>query len=184
MKKDIFQKFKIFWNRLLVYIPKHMVFQNIKKRREYFENFRKPRGFFVPRSGQFRYGIIFALIVGSCFLGLLSTMIAMHYFPNWLYCAEDPALCEIIKSQENLFSLMPALKSILLFGIPCIIIAFFLGLFVAHSTFGPTVRINKHIEHLTNGNYSHRITLRKKDQLNDIAEKLNTLSEQLEKTKR
>lgn len=157
---------------------------NPKTNFSFFENLRKPSGFFVPKSGQFRYGIYFALLILAVLFGFSAVFVFMRFAPQWLSCDADPLICKAIASEENLVDLTPMLKNLLLFGTIGVITAFFLGLFVAHSTFGPKVRIKKHIDQLIKGDYSSRLSLRKKDQLKDIAEKLNSLTEELEKKRK
>jgi nitrate/nitrite-specific signal transduction histidine kinase len=45
---------------------------------------------------------------------------------------------------------------------------------------GPLVAVQKFIETVSNGDYSHRITIRKGDELQDLIESLNNLATQLE----
>ena len=46
-----------------------------------------------------------------------------------------------------------------------------------HRIIGPTVAITRHIKSLKEGLYSHRVTLRKHDELMDLANELNELAE-------
>ncbi|MGB5438340.1 MAG: HAMP domain-containing protein [Gammaproteobacteria bacterium] len=49
-----------------------------------------------------------------------------------------------------------------------------------HRLIGPTVTISRHIQALKNGRYSSRISLRKNDELKELAAELNELAEILE----
>ena len=49
-----------------------------------------------------------------------------------------------------------------------------------HRIIGPTVALKRHIKALKDGLYSHRVQLRKRDELKDMAAELNELAEILE----
>lgn len=63
----------------------------------------------------------------------------------------------------------------------CALLAMAAGLKLSHRIFGPLVPINRQIEALVAGNYAARITLRDKDDLNEIRDGLNLLATTLEK---
>jgi signal transduction histidine kinase len=50
---------------------------------------------------------------------------------------------------------------------------------LTHRFYGPIIAINRFISELKKGNYSARITLRQKDELQDVAKHLNELAESL-----
>ena len=52
---------------------------------------------------------------------------------------------------------------------------------LTHRIYGPLVNINRFIKEVENGNYSCRVSLRKKDELKELAFNLNKLAESLEK---
>jgi methyl-accepting chemotaxis protein len=58
-----------------------------------------------------------------------------------------------------------------------------LGIFITHRVAGPLFRINKELTKLTEGNFDVNFTLRKKDELKPIAEKLQFLTQKLQKFK-
>ena len=62
----------------------------------------------------------------------------------------------------------------------CAFLAMAAGLKVSHRIFGPLIPINRQITALVEGNYSARITLRDKDDLNEIRDGLNLLATTLE----
>ncbi len=77
-----------------------------------------------------------------------------------------------------------AAKSILLFhktiwpGIVAVIALFgYVSIFFSHKIAGPIYRIKMALREMAAGNYSNRITLRKGDELVDVAEHINALSE-------
>lgn len=52
-------------------------------------------------------------------------------------------------------------------------------LFVTHRFLGPLVAISRHIDQLLEGNFDHKSYLRKKDEMQEVAMKLNELSDVL-----
>ena len=69
--------------------------------------------------------------------------------------------------------------------IPLALLLFFLSniatsVFYTHKLVGPTIAFRRHIEELTNGNYTAKTTLRKLDAFREVADDLNILSERLE----
>lgn len=80
-----------------------------------------------------------------------------------------------------------AAKSILLLhstiwpGILAVIVLFgLLSIYLSHKVAGPLYRIKSALSELTAGNYSVRVTLRKWDELIDLAEQVNLFSETLD----
>lgn len=69
--------------------------------------------------------------------------------------------------------------AILIFGLTVA----FISIRFSHRVAGPIYRIKTVLDRATLGDFSPRITLRKKDQLKDLAQKLNTLLDTLEKEK-
>lgn len=56
-----------------------------------------------------------------------------------------------------------------------------IGLWLTHRIFGPMVQINHHVSKMIAGDFSSRIHLREGDEFKDLALKLNTLAEDLNK---
>lgn len=77
-----------------------------------------------------------------------------------------------------LVSISATLLVELLIAIPLI---FLLGIRQSHRIVGPMKRIRKGLEALGRGEYGHRVTLRKGDALEELAEWINQASEALEK---
>ncbi len=55
---------------------------------------------------------------------------------------------------------------------------------LTHRYYGPLVSIEKFVDQVADGNYSSRVSLRKKDELQRLAAKLNTMAESLEQRHR
>ena len=58
---------------------------------------------------------------------------------------------------------------------------FYIVFFLTHRYYGPLVSIERFIEELSSGNYTSRVNIRNKDELQELAKKLNKLAEELEK---
>lgn len=60
-------------------------------------------------------------------------------------------------------------------------VMFYIVFFLTHRYYGPLVSIERFIDDLCKGNYGSRVTIRNKDELQELAQKLNNLAEELEK---
>jgi len=134
---------------------------------------------------QVRFGL-YVLAITICFL-LISTILMINsFFEQYnhvlsIFNVVDPHLrWEFITDSvfhENIFRLF------LCFSI-FVIILFSTVIKLTHRFYGPIISINRFTEELKRGNYSARIYLRKKDELQDLAKHLNELAEVLEKKNR
>lgn len=68
--------------------------------------------------------------------------------------------------------------SILLIGYS--IATFIIAVLLTHRIYGPLVSISNFLDLLIKGDYSKRVTIRKKDELKELVSKLNKLAESLE----
>jgi hypothetical protein len=134
---------------------------------------RDPRNFFIPKSGQSTYGLVFVALSSGGILGVLAGCLASLPPPEgsgslWESLVHSP------QTQRLLFALT-------LQGFLNLIVSFTLGIIISHRTFGPIIiPIRRHIENLISGNYTSRVKLRKSDHFQDLAEQLNKLAETLE----
>ena len=62
-----------------------------------------------------------------------------------------------------------------------IMVMFFTIFKLTHRYYGPLVSIGRFLDQMIKGNYSARVSIRKKDELQQIAQKLNELAGELEK---
>lgn len=131
------------------------------------------RQYLIKKGLQFRYiGIVFSL-------ALLASVVTGYtvFATGWTLLGEKLAnvypqgrLIYVIRT-TNL-----ALIRNLLFVSPFI---FFLGLLFSHKIAGPVYRIEKSIEEIAKGNLALRIKLRKGDEFWDLADIINTMTENL-----
>ena len=131
------------------------------------------RQYLIKKGLQFRYiGIVFSL-------ALLASVVTGYtvFATGWTLLGEKLAnvypqgrLIYVIRT-TNL-----ALIRNLLFVSPFI---FFLGLLFSHKIAGPVYRIEKSVEEIAKGNLALKIKLRKGDEFWDLADIINTMTENL-----
>lgn len=136
----------------------------------------KRKRFLIKKGFQFRYiGIVFAL-------ALLASIVTGYtvFATGWTLLGEKLAnvypqgrLVYVLKATNM------ALIRNLLFVLPII---FVLGLLFSHRIAGPVYRIEKTIYEISKGNLALKIKLRRGDELWDLADIINTMTENLNKT--
>ena len=70
---------------------------------------------------------------------------------------------------------------IVIFFVIFLVVMFSIAFYLTHRYYGPLVSIERFIDDLKEGQYKSRVTIRSKDELQDLAHKLNDLAEVLEK---
>lgn len=91
---------------------------------------------------------------------------------------------ENLATMNKLLGLQVSVTNIGTIGLAALaLICLMLWIYFSHRIFGPTVPIRRHVQKLSEGDYSSRIHLRSSDELKDLAEDLNHLAEVLAKNK-
>ena len=137
------------------------------------------RRLIVRKRFQLRYAaLIFSAI-------LLSALVSGYtiYYNLWLLLGEKLSnvypqgrLVDIFRSVNIRLTINMVLVSVACIGISIV---------TSHKIAGPVHRIIKFLKDVTeSSNYSQRITLRKKDELKDLAEAINNLVDKLDKGKK
>ena len=62
-----------------------------------------------------------------------------------------------------------------------IVLLFFTVFRLTHRYYGPLVSIERFVGDIANGDYSRRVTIRKRDELQSLVKKLNHMADELEK---
>lgn len=125
------------------------------------------------------------LRLSTPFLVLLSSVIGLIFYValqgNRLLTDIDGFQPEVIyKLQLYVESMTTTLLwGQLIFGTLCLL----LWVIFSHRIFGPVVPIRRQIKNLIDGNYNSKITLRKNDELKQVAEDLNKLAETLKNSR-
>lgn len=133
----------------------------------------KRRKFFIDRQFQLKY----MLLVVFLLLTYTGAFIVTLFIPQILPLAFNSSLQEQVRAAEILLiyhkNIWPALFIVIpLFG--------FASIFITHNIAGPVYRLKKKLEQMTSGNFDGTLTLRKGDDLHDLAECVNNLSEELQ----
>jgi len=134
----------------------------------------KRRNFFIDRQFQLKY------ILLIIFMLLLYTIvfIGMLFIPQLLPLIFNSPIDEKVKAAEILLlyheNVWPAVFIVIpLFG--------FFSIFFTHKIAGPVYRLKTKLQQLTAWDLKSKITLRKGDDLHDLADSVNLLSSELQK---
>lgn len=139
---------------------------------------RRRTKLFIAKAFQIRY-------IGLILLFMLVTALLTGYtvyYTAWVMFGEKLAavypkglLLEIVQKVNTVLFLR------LFFLTPLVIL---IGLVLSNRIAGPIYRIHKHLDALCSGDYSQRLKLREKDELQDIAASANDLTAKLEEQKK
>lgn len=132
----------------------------------------KRRKFFIEKQFQTKYLLLTILL-----LALYSLIfVALIFLPYILPLHYNTPLTERAEAAEILLILhnrvWPALLVV-------IMLLGSLSIFISHKIAGPLYRLKKALQEITEGNLDTRVTLRKGDELRDMAEHINHLAEEL-----
>ena len=130
-------------------------------------------GFLIEPYKQLRFGIMF-IATNLLFSGLI--LAVFGYFVTQMYQAQASYFqLDSQQSQEILTKLQqPVIIGAVLVGL-FIITTLFLSARYTHQFYGPLVSIRRFLDELRDGGEPHPIRLRSSDQLQDLAERLNSL---------
>lgn len=137
--------------------------------------FRRRR-YLIKKGLQFRYiGIIFALAMAA------SVVTGYTVFATgWTLLGEKLAN---VYPQGRLLYVFKAVNFALLRNLLLVSpFVFLLALFFSHKIAGPVYRIEKSINEIAKGNLELRISLRRGDELQDLAEMINVMTERFRNT--
>ena len=131
----------------------------------------------VARSKQFRYALMNVAVV--LVIVMLVSMTAMYKVFSSTQCDSDNVLVGL----DSLGSVLGPIRHVwvvagfaIFFSVA---LCFVYVLFLTRKFLGPEVAILRQIDAMIDGNYDLRIKLRDKDELYEIASRLNALSEKL-----
>lgn len=136
---------------------------------------KRKRRYLVKKDMQFRYMALVAI-------PLVMTLAGLYYL---MY---HTVLSQILIPEGVIAMLLPAMKKIntvVAISLPLILfIILRAALIYSNRIIGPVPRIEREIDKVLAGDYSLRLKVRNKDELNDFIRKINTLLELIEKEKR
>lgn len=142
---------------------------------------RKLRNTVIEPFKQFKIGVyivvttfIFIVCAGYLFM---SSFWQQYQHVMSIFEVVDPNLqWEVITNDVFFSNIIKVSALFLLFMLLTMAMVFKL----THRYYGPLVSIEKFVDQVANGDYSSRVALRKKDELQRLAAKLNTMAEHLE----
>ena len=133
---------------------------------------RKRRRYLVKKDMQFRY---MALV----FIPLIMLLAGLYYL---MYYA---VLSQILIPEGIIVMLLPAMKKVnivVAVSLPVILLLILrISLIYSNRIVGPIPRIEKEIDKVLAGDYSLRLKVRDKDELNKFVKKINMLLDKIEK---
>ena len=155
-------------------------YQSILRRLGYNEN-RKARNLLLMPRLQLKLAL-YALMLSLGFLLVTALFGKLYFEQTYITLVENTTQAEyvqaIINQQLHDFKSMSLL---LLAGY--IVMMVVLVAVYTHRMIGPALPIMRHVKALKDGFYSHRVTLRRHDNFQELADELNALAETLEKPK-
>lgn len=139
---------------------------------------RVPRGILVRPRQQLRYAIV--LVAGGVIAQALVIWV-MTYFIN--HTVQEVIVANHLdgdmgKTITQTISLSMTLMMIT--AVAFAMLAVLIGVKLSHRIYGPLVPFQRHIQQLKDGHYSHRMNLRRTDDLVEMKDALNSLAEALQ----
>ncbi|HPS21006.1 MAG TPA: hypothetical protein PKY78_08480 [Candidatus Omnitrophota bacterium] len=133
----------------------------------------KRKKYFVLFGFQIRYilYILLFLYAGAAIAGYTV------YYTTWVTLGEK--LANVYPRGRLIYIFQSANMELLIRLLLITPLFILIGTLLSHRIAGPIYRIGKYVDQLMNGDYSHMLTLRKKDELKIIATKLSELSTKL-----
>ncbi|MCX5715654.1 MAG: methyl-accepting chemotaxis protein [Candidatus Omnitrophica bacterium] len=134
--------------------------------------FRRKR-YLIKTGFQLKYS---GLIIAFMFLVAALTGYTVYY-TGWLLMGEKLAN---VYPQGRLLAIMRTINITLLLRLIFIApLVVFVSIILSHRIAGPLYRIEKYISAVAKGDFSEKLTLRKKDELKDLAFMINEMTEDL-----
>lgn len=85
----------------------------------------------------------------------------------------------VAKSDESRRSYAVSQRMVISFGLASVGLALLLGYAISRSLMGPVMKMDALLAQIASGDFTHRITVPNRDELGDLAEHLNRMSEEL-----
>ena len=146
---------------------------------------RKLRNTVIEPFKQFKIGI-YIVIITFIFIVCAGYLFMASFWQQYqhvmsIFEVVDPNLqWEVITNDVFFVNIIKVSALFLLFMLITMAMVFKL----THRYYGPLVSIEKFVDQVADGDYSSRVALRKKDELQRLANKLNTMAENLEQRHR
>ena len=109
------------------------------------------------------------LVIGFCFYNLVFNLLALQLvFPEAI--------------MANLVPVIERVNMLLAVSLPVLaVLVLWFALIVSHRFAGPIERLERELDRILDGDYSHRIDMRKKDDLKGVGKRINALLNKFQK---
>jgi len=136
------------------------------------------KNYFIKKSFQANFFLRFALLI--LLEALLIVGLFIYVSGGTLTTGYQGAALKIEKTSSFFF--VAYLLISLIVGIAVGLAGMLVFMFLSHKIAGPLYRFEKSLEEISGGNLTHRIRLRKSDQLGDLAQSLNRFTQRMDET--
>lgn len=136
--------------------------------------FNRRRKYFIKKRLQFKYllFVLLAMLIPTTVCG------GVLYYLIWQTIAAEIAIPEMLA--ENLVPALNKVNIILSISLPLVfLLMLLLSIYISHKIAGPVYRLERELIEIANGDYSRRIKFRSNDELQEIADNINKLLENL-----
>lgn len=141
------------------------------------QNRRSVKNLLVDTKAQFRLALSFLVFLCGSVAIILYLFITTSNFLEQQTMAGSPEVLSVV-GELKMKILMVSTGGVIILGMLCVA----LWAFASHRIFGPVVQIHQQIDRFIQGNYGQKIKLRRFDEFQETADKLNELGEKLNTT--
>jgi methyl-accepting chemotaxis protein len=149
---------------------------------------QKRKTYFIDKKFQVKMiTTVVGLILGAILLsGILSYSFAMYLERQsdvQFYGTSDGSINDMI-AISSMFIVKPVVtRALIAGGLLSVIISTVFMLMYSHKLAGPVYRLEKHLEGMTEGDYSKELKFREKDEFTHLADVVNRLQDKLKEEK-
>ncbi len=139
---------------------------------------RSLKNFIIEPFAQIRLGA-YVLFVSLLFILLITSVVSRAFLAQYEIVLQPERSVGWEQGLQDVFNRGSVELAVVL--ILYVLALFFVVIRMTHRIYGPLVSINRFVEQLTKGEYDKRCTIRKDDDLKQLAHKLNELAAVLQK---
>lgn len=136
--------------------------------------FNRRKRYLIKKRLQFKYllFVLLAMLIPTTVFG------GALYYLVWQTVASEFAIPEILA--ENLIPALNKVNTLLLIFLPLVFLLMLIfSVYISHKIAGPVYRLEKELIEIAKGDYSRRIKFRSHDELQEIADNINKLLDNL-----
>ena len=139
---------------------------------------RSPSGILIRPRQQFRYA--FVLVAGGVIAQSIVIATTSYFVNGTIRNVSESQQIDPAVGQAITHTITVSMTLLMIIAAAFALVAVLIGVKLSHRIYGPMVPFNRHIEKLKQGYYSHRMNLRKTDDLVELKDALNSLAEELQ----